>query len=107
MHHALHRIVGDAAKLRDGLSIHRPQEYVGYKLVGLLACSVHGALDQPGVALAYAERLMALLEELMVQGYDMQLHHMVLDTDRIITELQDAAASEAVRRAVGLSLIHI
>ena len=101
MHQALHRIVGDAAKLRERLTIESPTEYVGYKLVGILACSVHESLERPCVALEYAERLLLLLEELVAIRYTEELRFMCLDTERTIDELQDAAAAEAVRRLVG------
>lgn len=84
--------------LRDSFTHSDPVGYVGFKLVGLMACSVQGALPTPAIALQYAERLKALLMELIASYDCAEVRRMLRQTDALINDLDEAQAEEAVRR---------
>jgi hypothetical protein len=91
-------IVGDAAAMRQRLSISDPTGYVGFKLVGIMACSVKDAMHTPAIALQYLERLQRLLLELL-PAYDCEeVRRMVAKTDELVAALDDVNVDEAVRR---------
>lgn len=93
-------IVGDAAALRQRLSISDPTGYVAFKLVGIMACSVKDAIDTPAMALQYLDRMQQLLLEVLPTYDCPEVRRMIAKSDELAALLIDAEAEQAVRRLV-------
>jgi hypothetical protein len=95
---AFYIIGGDAATMRDRMSMSDATGYVGFKLVGIIACSAKESMPSPTIAAEYLERLHALLLELSPRYACMEVQRMLAKTEEMIGTVNDSIAQQAVRR---------